>query len=134
MSGMNQLDEFADHVASLDQLVARDGAWIEFRQYGGGPDEGHIEGNVQGFRRLGIEFLKATIDSDHACHVDLEYLVSPESTINFDSFAFADVQAETSESNRLFARLLSFGCMLCGFVCLVVFLIGLATILTWFTA
>ena len=86
-------NELRSVVSALDESVPRDGSWIQLTQYGGGPDEGKITGNRNGYRRLGIEFLRATLDDDpeQGFGVDLEYLVSPDSTINFDCFELSDV-------------------------------------------
>jgi hypothetical protein len=61
-------------------------------QQGGGPDESKVGGNLSGYQRLGIEFLKATLRDDptQPFDVNLDYLVSEESTIGFDWFELAD--------------------------------------------
>jgi hypothetical protein len=79
-------------IAWLEGEVPRDGARVKLTQYGGGPDEGQVVANKLGYLRLGIEFLKGAFSaaeetsSSHAAVVDLTYLVTEDSTINFDWF------------------------------------------------
>jgi hypothetical protein len=79
-------------IAELDDAVPRAGARVKFEQYGGGPDESHVIANREGFLRLGVEFLKAAYapagiaHSRDAVPVELNYLVSEDSTVNFDWF------------------------------------------------
>jgi hypothetical protein len=120
-----------DLIASLDAAVPCDGAWIEFSQYGGGPDECQISGNVQGYQRLGIEFLKASTNSTQQCHVDLEYLVTPDSTVNFDCFTFLDTPVHRSAASHVKDRLFSAGCLLAASGLFSVFVIGCGTIIYW---
>jgi hypothetical protein len=79
-------------IQMLDDAVPRDEARVQFGQYGGGPDESHVVANREGFLRLGVEFLKAAYAPAGVAHsrdavpVDLEYLVTEDSTVNFDWF------------------------------------------------
>jgi hypothetical protein len=76
----------------LDDAVPRDNARVKFEQYGGGPDESHVIANREGYLRLGVEFLKAAYapagiaHSRDAVPVDLDYLVTSDSTVDFDWF------------------------------------------------
>lgn len=121
-------------LSTLDDYVSRDGAWVQLSQYGGDPSEGKITGNRDGYRRLGIEFLKATLDADDAgFEVDLEYLISPESTINFDWFELSD-PSQKEPPYGWFDRLIPIGCM-ATFVSAVAFcMIGVGTVLRWLMA
>ncbi|WP_028313241.1 hypothetical protein [Desulfatibacillum aliphaticivorans] len=91
-------EKVKDFISSLDESVPKEGAAVRMDQYGGGPDESGIRANQAGYLRLGIEFLKAAyaepayrdkggddVDREYL-DVDLEYLVSLESDVNFDSF------------------------------------------------
>ncbi len=120
-------------ISALDDCVPREGAWIQLTQYGGGPDEGQITGNRNGYRRLGIEFLKGTLDDDseHGFGVDLEYLVSPDSTINFDWFELSDTHSPTKSTYGWFDRLMPIGCLTLIAVAAIIFVIGISTVVQW---
>lgn len=86
--------ELQDIIWKLDAAVPKDGAKVKLAQYGGGPDEGVIVANERGYLRLGVEFLKAAIAeqkkdenaNEKAISIDLVYLITTDSTINFDWF------------------------------------------------
>jgi hypothetical protein len=79
-------------ISSLDKAVPKEGARVAMVQYGGGPDESQIIANRQGYLRLGIEFLKAAYSTPlqpepkapDMVKLDLEYLLTNDSDINFD--------------------------------------------------
>ncbi len=136
-NGRNLTDEASSSlrtaITAIDQLVPRDGAWVELTEYGGGPDEGQISGNRDGYRRLGIEFLKATIDvgEESRFQVDLEYLVSPNSTINFDWFEVSETRPHVSVQSPWRNRLVTFGCATFCVTMFSIFVIGLFTVVQW---
>ena len=120
-------------ILALDGSVPRDGSWVQLTQYGGGLDEGQITGNRNGYRRLGIEFLKATLDddSDQGFGVDLEYLVSPDSTINFDWFELTDRLSLTKSTHSWIDRVMPIGCLTLFVVAAIIFVIGVGTVVQW---
>jgi hypothetical protein len=78
-------------INELDKQVPKDGAIVEAKQYGGGPDESKITANRAGYLRLGIEFLKAgfseTSDKDKKqLSTDIRYLFTDDSDVCFDWF------------------------------------------------
>lgn len=79
-------------IEKLDLGIPKDGAIVRFQQYGGGPDESKMEANESGYLRLGVELLKAAYSKKsyktegNSIFVDLEYLVSPDSDVDFDWF------------------------------------------------
>ncbi len=86
------LQRVSEIVAELDRTVSREGAKVQLKQYGGGPDESKIIATRLGYLRLGVEFLKAAFarcksekDPD-AIDVDLKYLLTDDSTVGFDWF------------------------------------------------
>ena len=129
---MDDETEIEDIVSRLDSIVPRDSGWVEFTQYGGGPDEGKINANKDGYRRLGIEFLKSTLLNQHdEFEVDIEYLVSPESTINFDLFTLNESRLNDPITNTLADRILPFVALLIGLIGIGIFITGMATIGRW---
>lgn len=120
-------------ISALNDSVPRDGSWVQLTQYGGGPDEGQITGNRNGYRRLGIEFLKATLDdnSEQGFGVDLEYLVSPDSTINFDWFELTDTLSPTKSTYGWLDRAMPIGCLTVFVVAAIIFVIGVGTVVQW---
>ncbi|QDT03864.1 hypothetical protein K227x_22490 [Rubripirellula lacrimiformis] len=120
-------------ISALDDSVPRDGSWVQLTQYGGGPDEAKMTGNRNGYRRLGIELLQATLndDSEQGFGVDLEYLVSPDSTINFDWFELSDTHSSTKPTNRWFDRVMPIGCLTVFAVAVIIFAIGVGTVIQW---
>lgn len=129
----NAGDKLRSILSALDEWVPREGSWIQLSQYGGGPDEGQIIGNPNGYRRLGIEFMKATLENDPERNfgVDLEYLISPDSTINFDWFELSDTPRKTKLSCGWSDRLLSIGCLTFLVLAATIALIGVETIVQW---
>jgi len=120
-------------ILALDDSVPRDGSWVRLTQYGGGPDEGQITANRDGYRRLGIEFLKATLDDDseQGFGVDLEYLVSRESTINFDWFELTDTIPPAKYTYGWIDRVLPIGCLTAFVIAAIIFVIGVGTVVQW---
>ena len=89
-------------------------------------------GVEKGYRRLGIEFLKSTLSpQDNELQVDIEYLVSSESTINFDLFVLNGSRIEKPSAYTIADRLLPLGCILIGLISIGIFVTGLATIARW---
>ena len=87
--------EIGKFVARLDEAVPRQGAWVTFVQYGGGPEESAVYASRLGYLRLGIEFLKAGLnipesaEEEQYVEVDLSYLADRTySQIFFDYFKF----------------------------------------------
>ena len=96
-------------INQLDSKAPKDEAKVIFHQYGGGPDESKIIANTNGYLRLGVEFLKAAFakpsdTTDTAIDIDLDYLITEDSTINFDWFERTDkvvneeVEIDTSKT------------------------------------
>jgi len=127
-----------DAIALLDHEVPRDGAHVKLHQYGGGPDEGQVVANEAGFLRLGIEFLKgAFAPSGHrgeaaAVEIDLEYLVTSDSSINFDWFERRAAPEVTppNPAPRV-VPVLIFTALAAG---VVLSLIGFVTVVRWLAA
>jgi hypothetical protein len=132
-SSSDDASEFRSIVAALDEFVPRAGSWIQMTQYGGGPDEGQILGNTNGYRRLGIEFLRATLDDDpqKPFGVDLEYLVSPDSTINFDWFEVSDTPTRTPSKSTGIQRVMPIAWLTLFAMVTIIFLIGMGTVFHW---
>lgn len=120
-------------VSALDECVPRDDAWVLFVQHGGGPDESKIAGNRTGYQRLGIEFLKATVrdDATECFNVDLDYLVSEESTVGFDWFELADAPVDVQSTPTWLDRLLPVGCLISAVFIATMFCVGVATTIRW---
>lgn len=84
-------ERIQDAIALLEREVPREGARVNLHQYGGGPDEGQVIANETGYLRLGIEFLKAAFapaepNRANTVQVDIAYLMTPDSDMNFDWF------------------------------------------------
>lgn len=126
-------NELRSIISALDEFVPRGGSWIQLTQSGGGPDEGQILGNRNGYRRLGIEFLRATLDDDpeKGFGVDLEYLVSPDSTINFDWFELSDTPTRAPLKSTWLDRVMPIGCLTSFVMATIIFIIGLGTVFQW---
>lgn len=122
-------------VEALDERVLRDGAWISLSQYGGGPDEGKMTGNRRGYQRLGIEFLKSTLndDSEESIWVDLDYIVASNSTIKFDWFELSDDPSADKEARRWIQGLVGLGCLMAFLFAATAFLLGVGVMANWFS-
>ena len=105
---------------------------MQLNQYGGGPEEGQIIGNRNGYRRLGIEFLKASLhETDEGFTVDLKYLVSPDSTIRFDWFELSNTMPSTKSEQTWSERMILIGCFIIFAIALFIFVVGLCTVFQW---
>jgi len=86
-----EAEEISSLVTELDGKVPKEGAVVELKQHGGGPDESRVTANRLGYLRLGIEFLKAAFKqpsekNPNVIEVDLRYLLSDDSDVGFDWF------------------------------------------------
>ena len=77
-------------VERLDRLVPRDEAWMRLEEQGGDPTEWWLTGNQHGYYRMGVEFLKASLQQAapaEAGHghlpLDLDYLAPPGCNATF---------------------------------------------------
>jgi len=122
----------------LDSSIPREGARVKLHQYGGGPDEGQVIANEAGFLRLGIEFLKAAFAAPdsrgepNAVNVDIDYLVTEDSSINFDWFERQDLPSAepTSPGSRIVPVLIG-----CSFiVAALLAVVGFITVVRWLAA
>ena len=125
-------------IAELDSAVPKQGAVVKLLKYGGGPDESAFAGNMAGYLRFGIEFLKGAFASTGAdaarnddVRVDLDYVLDRTSDISFDWFQRGEnlpgvtspEQATWKQRKLAPALAIAFLC-----VCGVVFVVGLVTI------
>ncbi len=118
-------------VNQLDESVPREGARARL-DIGAGPDESCFVANEAGYLRFGVELLKAGLaDPDPASKrlpVDLDYIVTEESDIQFDAFV----------SSEDLSTPMPAGHDLTGLAIAIVFMaavafagIGLITVITW---
>lgn len=133
----DELDANADLqrlISALDDRVPREGSWVRFSQYGGGPDESKITGNREGYRRLGIEFLKATFaaPSAESIEVDLSYLVDSKSDVLFDWFELSDDPGRSEPDSAWPNRVFQIGCLALFLFAATAFLLGIGTMVQWF--
>ena len=84
-------------LSELDAAVPKEDARVLLSVYGGGPDESKMVGTEQGYLRLGIELMKAGIapespdaEKPEDISPDIDSIVHPDSTINFDWFERRD--------------------------------------------
>ena len=134
---MNQ-HQIQETIDLLDSSIPREDARVKLHQYGGGPSEGQVIANETGFLRLGIEFLKAAYampDSNrepNAVNVDIDYLITEDSSINFDWFERRDLPsaAPTSPVSSIILPLIS-----CSFIAVgLLAVVGFITIVRWLAA
>jgi hypothetical protein len=122
----------------LDAEVPRESGRVTLRQYGGGPDEGQVIANEAGYLRLGIELLKAAFaptghDGEPAAvEVDIAYLVTNNSSINFDWFERREL-LEASPSQGAFSLMPVIIILLLASVAMLA-LIGFITVARWLAA
>jgi hypothetical protein len=127
-------DRISAIVSELDQLVPTANASVLLTQYGGGPDESMIVATEAGYLRLGVEFLKAASapslkDETTAIAVNLEPLVSPESTISFDWFERVESIEQQHKPTRPSLALI--GLAIAGGLLVAMLLVGIATTVRW---
>jgi hypothetical protein len=126
-------------IAMLDREVPREGARVKLSQYGGGPDEGQIVANRNGYLRLGIEFLKggfpyADEDAESTgASVDLEYLVTSDSTIKFDWFERREPSEPGSMSANAVGIVVGLLFLAIGVAVIILAFVGAATVVSWFS-
>ena len=122
-------------VTELEQLVPTENASVLFSQYGGGPDESKIVATEAGYLRLGVEFLKAASapqlkGETTAIAVNIESLVSPESTVTFDWFE----RVESFEQQFKLTRppsILRFSLAIAGVFLVAMVLVGIVATVRW---
>ena len=89
-----ELERIKMLVQELDSAISRDGARIGFYTYGEDVDESFVQGNENGYLRLGVEFLKGGLSPRELTRaetkVDLRYLISDDSDLSFHYFEVSD--------------------------------------------
>lgn len=129
-SGNDPSSRLKDLVSQIDESVPREGAWIELTQYGGAPEESRMVGNVNGYRRLGIELLKASMTGAENFYVDLNDLVTSRSTVKFDWFELRDTVPQP-EVQTWGDRVFTIGCLALVLIGGVFSLIGVVVVTMW---
>jgi hypothetical protein len=113
----NELESYLQKIISdLDKKVPKDNAFVQLTEYGGGADESKIRANQSGYLRLGIELLKAAFENsiEHdekyadQVDVDIDYLITEDSSINFDWFERTEKRKGIQFKETLFDRLIPF--------------------------
>lgn len=107
-------DKLKAIIKQLDDEIPRDGAKVILEQYGGGPDESQIVANQKGYLRLGVEFLKAAFAERKSISkkgydsvpIDLGYLISENSTVDFDNFEITESFTDTTYKRKIADRLI----------------------------
>ena len=130
-------EEINSLVNKLDGQVPKEGAVIELKQYGGGPDESKMTANRAGYLRLGIEFLKAAFKQPsgkdpYVIEVDIQYLLSDDSDVGFDWFERREELKQPGVEKSSLAKKILSVCL--GFVCLGVValaVIGAVSVVQW---
>jgi len=107
-------DKIKAIIKQLDDEVPREGAKVILEQYGGGPDESQIVANQKGYLRLGVEFLKAAFAERKSISkkgydsipIDFGYLISENSTVDFDNFEITESFPDTTYKRKITDRLI----------------------------
>ena len=92
-----KLDEIQRIVDELDRGILKENARVSLQRYGGDLDEAFIVATERGYLRMGVEFLKAGLTPylhteksrgkrPNEINVDLEYLITEDSDVQFDYF------------------------------------------------
>jgi hypothetical protein len=126
-------------VRELDAEVSREGAFVHLTQYGGGPDESSIIANQAGYLRLGVELMKAGLappDTDApAVKLDLEGLLTPHSDLQFDWCERREQPPpHTATLSPVAHRIIAIGCFLFFLLSIALVVVGLSTVVNWFTS
>lgn len=136
---MNQ-DEIKQIVDELDRNIPKENAKVSLQKYGGDLDEAFIVATENGYLRMGVEFLKAGFapyisaekflgKRPYAIDVEIDYLITDDSEVNFDYFERReDVTVKTYEESWAdkFVPIIVVGVMLS---ILVLALVGLVAII-----
>lgn len=123
-------------IAELDTLVHKADARVQFSQYGGGSDECLIRATRNGYLRLGIEFMRAAFaqpssKAPEQIDVDLDYLVTEDSDVQFDWFErHGEIPATPRSESPSSSWLPVVICALLG-ISLLLMLVGAVTVLRW---
>jgi hypothetical protein len=126
-------DKLKQLISDLDQTVPKENARVSLSRYVGDISESMIVGNEHGYLRLGIEFLKAAFappstelvkKDPYAIDVELDYLLTEDSDIQFDWFQRReDIPVQEEASQSWLDKLIPWGCL--GLILLI---LGLALI------
>ncbi len=119
-------------INQLDESVPREGAQARL-DIGAGPDESCFVANEAGYLRFGVELLKAGIAepdpaSDKRVAVDLEYIITDESDIQFDDFVISEDLSTPMPAGQ---DLIGFAIMIVLLTAVALTVIGLITVITW---
>lgn len=132
-------DKIRKLIEALDHSVPREGGRVKMSEYGGGKDESMIIANRTGYLRFGIEFLKCAFagptkdanENNNYIEADIQYLVTKDSTVNFDWFERReDVKLETMKASKE-NLLLKIGGTAIAIIVLIMILIGFVTTIKW---
>ena len=119
-------------ISWLDDEIPREGARVRLDQYGDGPDESRIIANKLGFLRLGLELLRGayapTEQDTDAVTVDIDYLLTADSSIGFDWFERREPEDEHASSSSRFAPVVILSVVA---VLALLMLIGLVVVVRW---
>ncbi len=124
-------------ITELDAAISKDGARVRLSQCGGGADESRIIATQQGYLRLGIEFLRAAFVSPRAeaptqITIDLDYLITDNSDIDFGWFERVETLPEPAPSTPNRSRFSPAFFIIAVVICLgILVLIGFATVVQW---
>jgi hypothetical protein len=128
-------DELSSLIERLDREVPKVGALVKLHQYGGGPDECQVVANRAGYLRLGIEFLKGAFASSinpkepSGVRVDVDYLITGDSSVNFDWFERREDLPERSTAPPTPGRIAAAVAVTFFLLLLVLSAVGLVTVL-----
>lgn len=122
-------------VTELEQLVPAENASVLFSQYGGGPDESKIVATEAGYLRLGVELLKAASapqlkGETTGIAVNLESLISPESTVAFDWFERVESLEQPLKQTPP-SSMLRFSLAITGGFLVAMVVVGIVTTVRW---
>jgi hypothetical protein len=127
-------------VSEIDSIVPREGGYLKFVQYGGGPDESYVTGSRLGYLRFGLEFLRGSVGEAYPdqpgglpnASINLVNIVDAASDIRFDWFEISEGPDKPDQLRRKSRdRLLGCGCagiLISGVVFAV---IGCISIIRW---
>lgn len=140
--GETETRRVAELIKELDVLVPPERAEVRLRQHGESPDECQIIANPEGYLRFGIEMMKGafamtsgdTLGASQKIDVDLDYLITDDSTVYFDWFERVedpDHLVRFDDEPGILDRAFALGCLLAVIAAAALAAIGGVTVFRW---
>lgn len=134
-----EMKDIESIIDQLDKSIPKPTGEVKMDTYGGGADESRIRATRAGFLRLGVELMKAAFakpvkeDKPNVIDVDLGDLVNDDSVIQFDWFERVEDMTQPERKLNFRDKLIPAVIVTLLLAFLVCAIIGIGTVIWWFS-